>query len=264
MLLKDKKAIITAGGSGMGGGGAELFAGVGAWVAVVDGDDARLKEVVDKINSAGGRAFRVQADLLDAERCREAIREAIDLLGGLDILWNHAGIFGPSGVEDLTVEEYDRCMNLNVRSGVLATGVAVPSMRERGGGSIIFTSSTSGIMGATGSPLYSAAKFAVVGLSKSLALRLGRDGIRVNAICPGLTQTPMVPFFFDPDGTDEAAIARGEKRLLSHTALGRYAQPEEIAKVALMLASDYTSFVTGTAIPIDGGYTAGIPPTVSS
>jgi NAD(P)-dependent dehydrogenase (short-subunit alcohol dehydrogenase family) len=239
----------------MGRAGCEAYAREGASVVAIDVDEARLKEVVDAINAAGGKAFGITADLLDAQACKRCIHEAAEWLGGIDILWNHAGMPGVRALEDIDLADYERAMNLNVRSGMLATGAAIPYLRKQGGGSVIFTSSTAGLVGASVSPVYSAAKFAVVGLVKSLALRYAPDNIRVNAICPGPIETPMFPQFFDPNAGAEAA-AKSQAAVIAAIPLGRLGRAEEVAGAALWLASSESTFVTGVALPVDGGFTA--------
>jgi NAD(P)-dependent dehydrogenase (short-subunit alcohol dehydrogenase family) len=253
--LSNKNTIVTAAASGMGKAGCEAFAREGATVVAVDVDAERLKAVVDGINAQGGKAHGIVADLLSATACRGCIEEAAELMGGIDVLWNHAGIPGLREVENLDLDAYARAMDLNVRTGLLAAGAAIPHMRKAGAGSIIFTASTAGLVGASVSPVYSAAKFAVVGMTKSLALRYAADRIRVNAICPGPIDTPMLPGFFDPNASPEVA-AKAQAAVLAAVPLGRTGRPEEVAHAALWLASDEASFVTGVALPVDGGYTA--------
>ena len=149
--------------------------------------------------------------------------------------------------------EYEKAMALNVTSAVLAAGEVVQHMRRRGGGSLIFTASVSGLVGSMFSPVYSAGKFAIVGLTKSLAQRFAADRVRVNVICPGPIDTPMLPGFLGRSD-DKAKLAENEKKLLSAVPLGRVGRPEEVAHAALWLASDDASYVTGISLPVDGGY----------
>ncbi len=255
LRLANKKAVITAAASGMGKAGCEAFVREGATVVAIDIDADRLNALVDRLNASGGQAHGIVADLRDAEACRAPIEAAAGLMGGIDVLWAHAGIPGLREVEHLDLAAYGEAMDLNVRCGLLAAGAATAHMRRAGGGSIIFTASTAGLVGASVSPVYSAAKFAVVGMTKSLALRFAGDRIRVNAICPGPIDTPMFPRFFDPDASPEAA-AKTQAAVLAAIPLGRIGQPQEVANAALWLASDEASFVTGVALPVDGGYTA--------
>lgn len=254
MRLKGKLAVITGGASGIGRAAVELFAREGAAVAVVDIDAERIAAVVAAVRAAGGMAEPVQADLTDTEACRRFVHDAAAALGGIDILWNHAGTPGPAGVEGIDLADYQTSLTLNLTSGLLASGEAVAYMRKRNGGAILFTSSVSGLVGSMFSPVYSAEKFAVVGLTKSLAQKFAPDNVRVNAICPGPIDTPMLPGFLGR-GDDAGRAAENRTRALGAIPLGRFGNPIEIAHAALWLASDDASFVTGTALPVDGGYT---------
>jgi NAD(P)-dependent dehydrogenase (short-subunit alcohol dehydrogenase family) len=157
-------------------------------------------------------------------------------------------------LEGVEPGEYDETLNLNLRASVLACAQAAPHMRRRGGGAIVLTASTAGLVGAHVSPLYAAAKHAVVGLAKSLGMRYAADGIRVNAVCPGPIDTPMLPRFFNANTPAQAAAYR--EKVVTAIPMGRIGQPQEIASAAMFLASDHASFVTGVALPVDGGYTA--------
>lgn len=254
MRLANKLAVITAAASGMGRAGVELFVREGARVCAIDINAEALKALVSEINAPAGTIVIVPADLSTPDGMRDSIKLAAELLGGIDILWAHAGTPGPGSVENLDMAAYERAMALNLTSAVLAAGEAAQYMRLRGGGSLIFTASVSGLVGSMFSPIYSAGKFAVVGLAKSLAQRFAVDGIRVNVVCPGLTDTPMMPGFIGRDG-DEAQKAENERKLLAAVPLGRLGKPHESAHAALWLASDDASFVTGVALPVDGGYT---------
>jgi NAD(P)-dependent dehydrogenase (short-subunit alcohol dehydrogenase family) len=255
LRLEGKKAVITAAASGMGKAGCELFSRHGARVAAVDRDEASLAEVIADINAAGGQARGFVADLTDAQATIDVITAAQQWLGGVDVLWNHAGMPGPPDIDDLELPRYRQCADLNLTSAILVTGEIIRSMRRQRSGSIMFTASTSGLVGSLLSPLYSALKFGIVGLAKGLAVRYAAEGIRVNAICPGPVATPMLYNDFvkvDPRFSKE----ENEKRVLAGVPMGRVGQPIEIAHAALWLASDEASFVTGVALPIDGGFTA--------
>ncbi|CAG1771687.1 partial tropinone reductase I, partial [uncultured bacterium] len=191
--------------------------------------------------------------LLKAEECHRIVDEGAKLLGGLDLLWNHAGMPGPAEVEGLDLSAYAAAMDLNVRSGLLSSGAAIKHMRQGGGGSILFTASVAGLVGSMMAPVYSAAKFGVVGLVMSMAQRFAADKIRVNAVCPGLTDTPMLPKFVNRNN-DPALQEENARKLNAAVPMGRTAQPEEIAHAALWLLSDDASYVTGVALPVDGGY----------
>lgn len=255
MRLKNKLAIITAAASGMGRAGCEVFAREGATVFAVDIDEKRLNEVVDSVKAAGGKIFGRVANLLDPQTCRGVVEEAVSKMGGLDIVWNHAGIPGLRDIENLDIAEYEKSMNLNVRTSLVISGAAIPHLRQRGGGSVVFTASTAGLVGASVSPVYSAAKFAVVGMAKSLALRYAAEKMRFNAVCPGPIETPMFPQFFDPDASKEMA-AEAQARTIAAIPMARMGQAIEVAHAAAWLASDEASFVTGVALPVDGGFTA--------
>ena len=255
MRLAGKLAAITAAASGMGAAAARLFAKEGAAVAVIDLNRDGAETVVGEIAQAGGRAVAIQADLADMDAAKGAIGQAIDALGGLDILWNHAGHPGPARVEGVDLADFDLAIDLNIKQALVCTGVAVPAMRARGGGCILFTSSVAGLVGSQFSPVYSAAKFGVTGLAKALAGRLAADNIRVNAICPGPIETPMLQVFMGrPD--EQADVEQNLARMRAFIPLGRTGKPEEVAAAALFLASDEASYVTGVALPVDGGYTA--------
>ena len=255
MRLKNKLAIITGAASGMGRAGLELFAREGATVFAVDVDAERLHAAVHDTRARYPNVHALVADLTQRDQMRSIIHTAAAQMGGLDVLWNNAGMAGPAEVEGLDDSAYDRSIELNLTAGILGSAEAAPYMRQRGGGSIVFTSSVSGVVGSQLSPTYSAAKFAVVGFAKSLALRLAADNIRVNAICPGMTETGMLTTFMDRNH-DPDTIARNTKAFIASTPLGHIARAEEIAHAALWLASDDASFVTGTALSIDGGLSA--------
>lgn len=253
MRLNNKLAIVTAAASGMGRAGVERFVREGARVAAVDISADALAALVAEFGQDA--VIPIVADLSTPEGARSSIDQAVAALGGADILWAHAGMPGPASVEDLDLAAYDKAMALNVTSATLAAGQVARHMRARGGGAIIFTSSISGLVGSMMSPIYSAAKWAVVGLTKSLALALAGDNIRVNVVCPGLADTPMKVGFTGRTG-DPAEAAANEARIISAVPMGRLVKPSEVADAVLWLASDEASFVTGVALPVDGGFTA--------
>ncbi|TEA76913.1 SDR family NAD(P)-dependent oxidoreductase [Allopusillimonas ginsengisoli] len=255
LRLEGKRILITAGASGMGRAGAELFARHGAVICIADYNANSAACVVEAVRAAGGQASALVADLTDMEQARHIVHEASERMGGLDGLWAHAGAPGPQGLENLDWNDYRRSMALNVDATVASVSEAIPLLRQGRKPSILMTASISGLVGSQLSPIYSLEKFAIVGFAKSLALALGSDGIRVNALCPGLVDTPMLPTFMSRSGDAEASRLAQEKFVAS-VPLGRVAQPEEQAHAALWLMSDEAAYITGIALPVDGGFTA--------
>lgn len=255
MRLENKVAVITAAGSGMGRASALRFAQEGARVVVSDLDPAGGAGTVDLISESGGEALFVQADAGSVDDMQRLVQATVEKFGKLDILFNHAGIPGPRGLEQVQEAEWDSAMSILSKGGFFACKFAVPEMRKAGGGAILFTSSISGFGGSPNSPLYSLAKGGLIMLVKSLALLLARDNIRVNGIAPGLVETPMLPRFFGVNADEEnwKAVA---KQALSFIPLGRFARAEDIANAALFLASEEASYITGTTLLVDGGFRA--------
>jgi NAD(P)-dependent dehydrogenase (short-subunit alcohol dehydrogenase family) len=259
MRLQNKIGIVTAAGSGMGRAGAVRFAKEGAKVAVVDVDGKSVDDVVKEITAAGGEAIGITADLREDANAKRIVRETANKFGGLDFVWNHLGHPGPASVEGLDMGDFDLAVDLNLRSQIVTTEAALPEIKARGGGSLLYTASTSGLQGSIFSPVYSAVKFGVVGFARALAKRVAKDGVRVNVICPGATDTPMLRVFVArPD--QQSTMGRDPEQLVAQRAgqnpMGRPARPEEIANAALFLISDEASFITGAALPVDGGTTA--------
>lgn len=252
--LEGRVALITAAGSGMGKASAERFASEGAHVIVSDLDETAAKSVADGIASAGGSAVGVALNVSDMEQIKSVVADVEREHGVLHVLFNHAGIPGASGI-DMDQDEWTRTVDINQRSAFYATSYALPLLRKaEGKGSIIFTSSVSGVVGSPFSPLYSMTKGAIVLFMKSLAIRLGPEGIRSNAILPAMIGTPMLSEFFGREpGADITDLMETYK---ANVPLGRMAGPEEIASVAAFLASDDASWVTGVALPVDGGFLA--------
>ncbi len=263
MRLANKIGIVTAAASGMGRAGALRFAREGAAVAVVDLDRAGAEAVAREITAGGGRALALAGDLRDDGFSRAIVRETTRAFGGLDFVWNHVGHPGPASVEGVDMREVELALDLNLRSVMVTTEAAIPELRARsatgGGSALLFTASTSGLVGSPNSPVYSMAKFGVVGFVRALAKRLAADKIRVNAVCPGPVDTPMLRVFVArpdqqrPPGLDVEALV---VRRASQVPLGRPGRPEEIANAALFLISDEASYVIGAALPVDGGATA--------
>jgi NAD(P)-dependent dehydrogenase (short-subunit alcohol dehydrogenase family) len=251
--LSGKVALITGGASGIGRATALLFALEGAAVAVADVDEASGQAVASEVSSAGGRALFVRCDVTQAADCRRAVERTVARFGRLDILFNNAGVIRRASVLGTTEEEWDRLMAVNVKAVFLMSKYAIPPMIEGGGGVILNTGSGWGLKGGRIAAAYCASKAAVVNMTRAMALDHAGDNIRVNCICPGDTDTPML--------RDEARqLGQAEAVFLTESAdrpLRRIGKPEDIAQAALYLASDAAAFVTGTALVVDGGGLAG-------
>ena len=253
MQLDGKVALITGGASGIGQATAQLFAREGAAVAVVDIDEAGARTVARAILDAGGQAIALGCDVSQSGDCRRAVEATVQAFAGLDILFNNAGIIRRADVVETAVEEWDRVMAVNVTSVFLMSKYAVPVMVARGGGAIVNTGSGWGLVGGRDAVSYCASKAAVVNMTRAMALDHGPQGIRVNCVCPGDTDTGMLRDEAQQLGADEAQfLAEAADR-----PLGRIGTPEEIARAVLYLASENSSFVTGTVLVVDGGGLAG-------
>ncbi len=252
-LLYGKVALITGAASGIGRATALLFAREGAKVAVVDMNKTQGEALVQEIIGGGGKAIFLRADVSKAEDCRAAVRQTVEQLGKLDILFNNAGIIRRASVVELNEKEWDRVMSVNVKSVFLLSKYAIPVMINAGGGVIVNTASGWGLVGGRKAAVYCASKGAVVLLTKAMALDHGAQNIRVNCICPGDTDTPLLR-------NEAKQLGKTEDEFLSESAqrpLQRIGKPEEIAQAVLYLATDASSFVTGTALVVDGGGLAG-------
>ncbi|HUV91337.1 MAG TPA: SDR family NAD(P)-dependent oxidoreductase [Anaerolineae bacterium] len=252
-VLTGKRALITGGASGIGRATALLFAREGAAVAVADVDQANGEAVVREIVEQGGRAIFIRCDVTQAADCERAVAQAVGALGGLDVLSNNAGIIRRAAVPETSEADWDRVMAVNVKSVFLLSKYAVPAMAQAGGGAIINTASGWGLVGGRKAAAYCASKGAVVLLTKAMALDHGEQNIRVNCICPGDTDTGMLR-------NEAQQLGEPYERFLVESAqrpLKRIGRPEEIAQAALYLASEASSFVTGTTLVVDGGGLAG-------
>jgi len=247
--LENKVALISGGARGMGAAEARMFAREGAKVVIGDVLDAEGTRVAAEIAESGGDALFVHLDVTHEEDWRSAIGAATSSFGKLDILVNNAGIWRRGRVEDTTVEDWDMILDVNAKGVFLGTKLAIPEMRKAGGGSIINISSTAGLVGGPRSSAYTASKGAVRLFTKATAVQYAQDGIRANSIHPGPIDTPMIQqVWHGEEQSREAALAR--------TPLGRIGTPEDIAYGVLFLASDESSFMTGSELVIDGGSTA--------
>lgn len=249
MRLENKVALISGGARGMGAAEARMFAREGAKVVIGDVLDAEGTRVAAEIAESGGDAQFVHLDVTHEEDWRSAIGAATSSFGKLDILVNNAGIWRRGRVEDTTVEDWDMILDVNAKGVFLGTKLAIPEMRKAGGGSIINISSTAGLVGGPRSSAYTASKGAVRLFTKATAVQYAQEGIRANSIHPGPIDTPMIQqVWHGEEQSREAALAR--------TPLGRIGTPEDIAYGVLFLASDESSFMTGSELVIDGGSTA--------
>jgi NAD(P)-dependent dehydrogenase (short-subunit alcohol dehydrogenase family) len=253
MKLDGKVALITGGNSGIGSATAALFAQEGASVAITGRNRKRGQEVAGAINDSGGTAIFIQADARLADDCRMAVETTLENFGRIDVLFNNAGVLYAGTAAECTEEEWDETIDSSLKGAFLMSKYALPSMIERGSGSIIHTSSGWGILGGGRAVAYCAAKGGLVVMTKAMAIDHGPDGIRVNCVCPGDVDTPMLPDDASKRGLSMEEYMAGA----SDRPLGRVGTPEEIARAVLFLASDDSSFITGEALVVDGGGIAG-------
>jgi NAD(P)-dependent dehydrogenase (short-subunit alcohol dehydrogenase family) len=252
MKLKGRVAIITGAGSGIGRAAALLFARHGASVVVADLSRDSGMDTVDTIQADGGRSTFVEVDVSQAQQVQRMVQAALTSYGQLDILFNNAGANLAAMVTETSEEQWDWVMAVNVKGVFLGCKYAIPAMIEGGGGVIINTSSAAGIVGLKGLAAYTASKGAVLQLTRSIALDYAPFNIRANALCPGVTASPMTLGVIEAQPDPDAM----RKRMDSGRPLGRMAHPDEIARAALFLACDDSSFMTGAPLIVDGGYTA--------
>lgn len=253
MGLAGKVALVTGGGSGIGRATALLLAREGAAVAVVDRNLPRAEQVAAQVRQEGGQAIAVGCDVSVTDDCQRAVAETVAAFGGLDILFNNAGIIRRADVLDTTEEEWDQVMAVNVKSVFLMSKFAVPVMADRGGGAIVNTGSGWGLVGGRDAVSYCASKGAVVNMTRAMALDHAVQKIRVNCVCPGDTHTDMLR-------SEAQQLGQPEERFLQSAAdrpLGRMGTPEDIAQAVLYLVGDTASFVTGAVLVVDGGGLAG-------
>lgn len=251
--LQDKRALITGAAAGIGRATALLFGREGAAVAVVDINEAEGQAVAQAIVAEGGQATFVRADVSQAGDCRRAVQVTVEQFGGLDILFNNAGIIRRANVLETTEEEWDRVMAVNVKSIFLLSKYAVPVMVAAGGGVIINTASGWGLVGGKDALSYCASKGAVVNMTRAMAIDHGPQRIRVNCLCPGDTDTAMLRHEARQLGQPAEVFLTGA----ADRPLRRIGRPEDIAQAALYLASDASAYVTGAVLVVDGGGLAG-------
>jgi NAD(P)-dependent dehydrogenase (short-subunit alcohol dehydrogenase family) len=249
MRFRGKSILVTGGGSGIGRAASLMFAAEGGRLVVVDRNATDATETAARIVRAGGEALALAADVTRAADCRAMVEKAVSAHGRLDVAFNNAGI-GGSGFPMAEEEEiaFDEVVAVNLKGAFLSMKAEIPAMVATGGGVIVNTASVAGLIGEPGISSYSASKHGVVGLTRTAALDHIKQGVRINAICPGATRTPLLERWFqDPEV---------EAFVMNRHPIGRIGEPEEIARVALFLASDDASFVVGQAWAIDGGLSA--------
>jgi NAD(P)-dependent dehydrogenase (short-subunit alcohol dehydrogenase family) len=254
MRLAGKTALITGATSGIGETTAILFAEEGAAVAVIGRDADRGHAVEEIIRSTGGQAAFVRADVRQADDCQRAVSETIDAFGRLDVLFNNAGTYVANDAIGCSEEEWDEQVDTSLKGAFLMSKYALPHMVTQGSGSIVNCSSGWGLIGGAKAAAYCAAKGGLVVMTKAMALDHGPQGIRVNAVCPGDTDTPM-----EHEDAKNQGMAWDEyvRWATEGRPMARMAAPDEVARAVLFLASEESSFITGAALPVDGGGVAG-------
>jgi NAD(P)-dependent dehydrogenase (short-subunit alcohol dehydrogenase family) len=252
MRLKDKIAVITGAGSGIGRATAKRFAREGAKVVASDIFIEGCQETVNMITSMGGEAIMVKADVSKADQIQAMVKTTLDNYGQINILFNNAGIELSASITETREEDWDRVMSTNLKGIFLCSKYAIPEMIKAGGGSIINTASIAGLVGFDNLAAYNTSKGGVITLTKNMALDYAQYNIRVNCICPGVIETSMIERLIEIWGGDPEAT---KQSFVALTPIGRLGTPEDIANAALFLASEESSFVTGSALVVDGGYT---------
>jgi NAD(P)-dependent dehydrogenase (short-subunit alcohol dehydrogenase family) len=245
--LENKIAIVTGGGGGIGKAISLLFAREGAGVVIADVNAEAAEAIAEEIIMNGGRALAVETDVTDAAGIERMVQEVLSAYGRLDILVNNAGVGTEGDVVELSEEEWQRILDVNLKGVFLCSKYVIPAMKESCGGSIVNLASIAAMVGGSVSCVYPASKAGIVALSRNTALRFAKDRIRVNCVCPGHVDTALTYTLKDP--TVKEALIRKYP-------LGRLARAEEIAAAVLFLASEEASFITGTELLVDGGYTA--------
>jgi NAD(P)-dependent dehydrogenase (short-subunit alcohol dehydrogenase family) len=250
MRLEEKVALITGIGSGIGRAAALLFAQEGARIVGADIDQEKGLEVIEAIRQTGREAVFIRTDVSEKSEVKKLVEKAL-AFGKIDVLFNNAGVEVVKNLKDTTEEEWDRTINVNLKSVFLCCKYTIPKMIKNGGGVVINNASVAGLVGSF-SPAYSASKGGVIAMTKTLAVELATDNIRVNCICPGAIETPMLRRVLEKQGNAE--LVRDE-RTKSYP-MGRFGTPEEVAQAALFLACDESTFMTGAVVVVDGGFTS--------
>jgi NAD(P)-dependent dehydrogenase (short-subunit alcohol dehydrogenase family) len=253
MRLANKVALVTGGSSGMGRATAKVFAQEGAKVAIIGRNESRGRQVVDEIGRDGGKAIFVKTDVRLAEDCRRAVDATVDAFGRLDILFNNAGVLYANTVPDCSEEEWDLTIDISLKGTFLMSKLALPIMITQGSGVIVNNASGWGLVGGNAAAAYCAAKGGVVLLTKAMAIDHARQGIRINCICPGDVDTPML----EEDARLRKMDFEDYLVAAADRPMGRIGKSEEIASAVLFLATDASSFMTGATLVVDGGGTAG-------
>lgn len=248
--IDGKVSIVTGAGSGMGKAAALIFAQEGSKVVVSDINAETGKATVAEIKAVGGEAIFVRADVSQAADCEQLVAKTVEAFGQLDIAFNNAGVNQtPTPLAEITEEEWDRLVDIHLKGIFLCMKYEIPEMLKAGGGAIVNTSSVGGLTAVPGWAAYQGAKHGIIGISKVAALDYATQNIRVNALCPGATKTEIMRKWIE--GMPEI-----EEHLIRVTPMGRMSNPSEPARAALFLVSPEASFITGIALPVDGGYTA--------
>lgn len=247
-IFEGKVAVVTGGSFGIGRATAIAFAKRGAKVLIVDWMEDQ--ETLQAIKSFGGLAQNFKCDVSSEPEVRSMVQCAVETYGGLDFAFNNAGIEGARGLtHECSLENWDKTIDINLKGVWLCMKYEIPQMLMAGKGGIVNNSSVAGIVGFPGLPAYVASKHGIIGLTQNASLEYARQGIRVNAVCPGVIKTPMIDRF-------TGKSRETEKQFENLEPIGRMGLPEEIAETVMWLCSDAASFVTGDAIPVDGGWTA--------
>jgi NAD(P)-dependent dehydrogenase (short-subunit alcohol dehydrogenase family) len=249
--FEGKVALVTGGNTGIGKATAMTFAQEGAQVVIAARRVDEGMQAVEEIRQAGGEALFVRTDVAQAAEVEALVRQTVATYGRLDCAFNNAGISGGGLLHEVPEEEWDRMVNINLKGVWLCMKYQITQMLMQGGGAIVNDSSAAGLTGYVRSPVYAASKHGVIGVSKSAALQYATKGIRINVVCPGLIMTPMIERAF--------ASAPGVKEWFeSKQPTGSGGRPEEVAQAVVWLCSDAASFVTGVALPVDGGLLSGV------